>query len=204
MTPSTASLNRCGWCETGAQGPDPRYIAYHDQEWGAPQHDEHTLFEFLILEGAQAGLSWLTILRKRENYRAAFAGFDPHQVARFNADDEARLLENPGIIRNSLKIAAAVQNARSFLALQERHGSFDRFLWDAVDGRPVVNHWHTLAELPTTTPLAENLSKNLKLSGFRFVGPTICYSLMQAVGLVNDHLVSCFRHHEIERMNKHS
>lgn len=190
---------RCGWCEAGQQGPDPLYVDYHDREWGVPQHEEHTLFEFLILEGAQAGLSWLTILRKRAHYRAAFANFDPHQVARYTSQDEARLLSNADIVRNRLKISAAISNARCFLALQERHGSFDRFLWDFVDGQPLMNHWHTGAEVPASTPLAEKLSKSLYHHGFRFVGPTICYSLMQAVGLVNDHLTSCFRHAEIEQ-----
>jgi len=196
---STHTRIRCGWCEVGRQKPDPLYINYHDHEWGVPQHDEHRLFEFLILEGAQAGLSWLTILRKRENYRTAFAHFDPHQVARFSVQDEARLLADAGIVRNQLKISAAINNARSFLAVQERHGSFDRFLWDFVDGRPKINHWRTLSEVPVSTHLAEKLSKTLKHQGFRFVGPTICYSLMQAVGLVNDHLVSCFRHAEIKQ-----
>lgn len=190
-------VQRCGWCEAGKCGPDPLYVAYHDHEWGVPQHDDRALFEFLILEGAQAGLSWLTILRKRENYRAAFAHFDPQKVARFGEHDKARLLQDAGIVRNRLKIDAAIGNAGRFLAVQEEFGSFDRYLWNFVDGRPIQNRWRTLAELPAQTPLAERLSKDLTRRGFRFVGPTICYSLMQAVGVVNDHLVECFRHGEL-------
>ncbi len=193
-------LNRCGWCETGGKnGPDPRYLAYHDQEWGVPQHDDHILFEFLLLEGAQAGLSWLTILRKRENYRHAFEGFNPQKIARYTDTDRHRLLQNPGIIRNRLKIEAAILNARQFLAVQEKHGSFDHYLWQFVDGQPIQNHWRTLAELPASTPLSEKLSKDLQHLGFRFVGPTICYSLMQAVGMVNDHLTNCFRHADLKK-----
>ncbi len=203
MTKAADAPQRCGWCEarsgsgSGARGPDPLYIDYHDREWGVPQHDDRVLFEFLVLEGAQAGLSWLTILRKRENYRAAFAGFDVQKVARFDEDDKARLLQDAGIVRNRLKVSAAIDNASRYLAVQEEFGSFDRYLWNFVDGRPIQNHWRSLAELPASTPLAEQISKDLKRRGFRFVGPTICYSLMQAVGLVNDHLVDCFRHREL-------
>jgi DNA-3-methyladenine glycosylase I len=187
-------IQRCGWCET--QG-DQLYIAYHDEEWGMPLHDERGLFEFLILEGAQAGLSWLTILRKRENYRAAFDEFDAQKVARYDERNFTRLINDKGIVRNRLKIAAAIGNAARFIAVQEEFGSFDRYLWDFVDGKQVHNAWQSLNELPAQTPLSEKLSKDLQRRGFRFVGPTICYSLMQAVGLVNDHLVDCFRYREL-------
>lgn len=185
---------RCPWC-----GDDPLYVAYHDTEWGVPCHDERTLFEFLILEGAQAGLSWLTILRKRDNYRRAFDGFDPEKIARYGDKDVARLLTDAGIVRNRLKIAAAIDNARATLALCEAGGSLDALLWRFVEGQPVINHWRRLDQVPAFTPTAEALSKELKRRGFRFVGPTIVYSLMQAVGLVNDHLVSCPRHAELAR-----
>ena len=187
-------IQRCGWCE--APG-DPLYIDYHDREWGVPQHDDRVLFEFLLLEGAQAGLSWLTILRKREGYRAAFDGFDAQKITRYGERQATRLINDAGIVRNRLKIAAAINNAGCFLAIQEEFGSFDDYLWRFVDGRPLQNRWHTLAELPASTPLAEKLSKDLSRRGFKFVGPTICYSLMQAVGLVNDHLIDCFRHREL-------
>jgi DNA-3-methyladenine glycosylase I len=183
---------RCPWC-----GDDPLYVAYHDCEWGVPLHDDKALFEFLILEGAQAGLSWIGILRKRDNYRAAFDGFDPLQVARYDQKRVARLLDNSGIVRNRLKIAAAINNAGKFLLLQEKYGSFDNYLWQFVDGRPLHNRWRTLAEMPAQTPLSVKLSKDLARQGFKFVGPTICYSLMQAVGLVNDHLRDCFRYREL-------
>jgi DNA-3-methyladenine glycosylase I len=178
-------------------GDDPLYIAYHDLEWGAPVHEDRLLFEFLILEGAQAGLSWSTILRKREGYRRAFAGFDPQEVARF---DEARireLLADPGIVRNRRKIEAAIANARAFLALQEEYGSFDAYIWGFVGGAPVQNRWQSLSELPAQTPLSQAMSLDLARRGFRFVGPTICYAFMQAVGMVNDHVVACFRHAEL-------
>jgi DNA-3-methyladenine glycosylase I len=180
---------RCPWC-----GSDPLYVAYHDDEWGVPQHDDRVLFEFLILEGAQAGLSWLTILRKRDNYRRAFDGFDAARVAAYGESDMARLLADPGIVRNRLKIAAAVTNARAFLDVQREFGSFDAYLWRFVDGRPLRNAWQDVAQIPTTTPASDALSKDLRRRGFKFVGSTICYSLMQAVGLVNDHLTGCFRH----------
>jgi DNA-3-methyladenine glycosylase I len=188
----TAGGPRCPWC-----GDDPLYVAYHDREWGVPCHDDAKLFEFLILEGAQAGLSWITILRKRENYRRAFHGFDAARVARYGDKDIARLLGDEGIVRNRLKIAAAVTNAKAFLAVQEEFGSFAAYQWGFVDGRPIVNRRRTLAEIPVTTPESDALSKDLKRRGFKFVGSTIIYSHMQALGLVNDHLVTCPRHREI-------
>jgi DNA-3-methyladenine glycosylase I len=181
--------SRCPWC-----GDDSLYVAYHDTEWGVPCRDDRRLFEFLVLEGAQAGLSWLTILRKRENYRRAFAGFDPGLVASFTEADTARLLADPGIVRNRLKIAAAIGNAGAFLAVQREFGSFSNWLWAYVGDRPIRNAWHSLAEVPAETELSRRISRDLKRRGFRFVGPTIVYSLLQAVGLVNDHLVSCPRH----------
>ena len=180
---------RCPWA-----GTDPLYVAYHDDEWGVPVHDDRTLFEFLILEGAQAGLSWLTILRKRDAYRRAFIGFDPAAVAAFDEDKIAALLADPGIVRNRLKVRAAVDNARAFQVVQRQFGSFDAYVWGFVGGRPLVNEWATLAEVPAETAISRALSADLKRRGFRFVGPTIIYATMQAVGLVNDHLVSCFRH----------
>ena len=190
---------RCPWCESGT--PDPRYVAYHDAEWGVPVHEERALFEFLILEGAQAGLSWLTILRKREAYRAAFDRFDPARVAAYGEAKVASLLADSGIVRNRLKINAAVGNARAFLAVQEEFGSFDAYLWRFVDGETLQNAWHAPAEVPARTPLSDSLSRDLSRRGFRFVGSTICYSLMQAVGLVNDHLVECFRHRQLADMS---
>jgi DNA-3-methyladenine glycosylase I len=185
----TEQVQRCPWC-----GDDPLYVAYHDSEWGVPCHDERTLFEFLILEGAQAGLSWITILRKRENYRRAFDGFDAEKIARYGETEFARLMADAGIVRNRLKISAAINNARATLALYESGRSLEQLFWQFVDGQPIINHWQTLAEVPVFTPAATALAKELKRRGFRFVGPTIVYSLMQAVGLVNDHLVSCPRH----------
>jgi DNA-3-methyladenine glycosylase I len=188
---------RCPWC-----GDDPLYVAYHDTEWGVPQHFDPTLFEFLILEGAQAGLSWITILRKRENYRRAFDGFDAEKVARYGEADVARLLGDAGIVRNRLKVAASINNAQRLLDLREERGSFDAYLWDFVDGKPVHNAWRSMAELPATTPISDALSRDLTRRGFKFVGPTICYSLMQAVGMVNDHLVDCFRHRQLAAGHK--
>ncbi|OHC69648.1 MAG: DNA-3-methyladenine glycosylase [Rhodocyclales bacterium GWA2_65_20] len=185
---------RCPWC-----GDDPLYVAYHDDEWGVPQHDDRVLFEFLILEGAQAGLSWITILRKRENYRRAFDGFAAERVARYGAKDVARLMNDAGIVRNRLKIAAAITNAKAFLDVQREFGSFDAYQWSFVDGRPIRNAWRTPKEIPASTPLSDALSKDLKRRGFKFVGSTICYAHMQAVGLVNDHLVSCPRHAAVGR-----
>ncbi len=183
---------RCAWV-----GQDPVYVAYHDHEWGVPLHDERALFEFLILEGAQAGLSWLTILKKRENYRRAFAGFDAERVARFGEADVARLLTDPGIVRNRLKIAAAIGNARATLALRDAFGGLDAYFWRFVDGRPIVNVWRRLTEVPARTPLSDVISKDLKRRGFKFVGSTIVYAHMQATGMVNDHTVDCFRHRQL-------
>lgn len=183
---------RCEWA-----GDDPLMIEYHDKEWGAPQHDDRHLFEFLILEGAQAGLSWSTILRKREGYRRAFADFDPRKVARFNRRSVARLLADEGIVRNRLKVESAITNARQFLNIQDQFGSFDNYLWSFVDGLPLMNRFESLADLPANTPLSDALSKDLRQRGFRFVGTTICYAYMQSVGMVNDHIVSCFRYREL-------
>ena len=182
-------LIRCAWC-----GSDPLYTAYHDQEWGVPLHDDRRLFEMLTLEGAQAGLSWLMILRKREGYRKAFGGFDPQLVAAFDDADTARLLADPGIVRNRLKIASAISNARAVLELQARYGSLDAFLWGFVDGRPIRNSWSSMSEIPSRTALSDTISRELKRHGLRFVGSTICYAHMQATGMVNDHLTGCFRY----------
>lgn len=190
--PFGPTLIRCAWA-----GDDPLYQAYHDQEWGVPVHDDRLLFEFLILEGAQAGLSWLTILRRRAAYREAFAGFQPQAVARFDADKIAELLTNTGIIRNRLKVESAVGNARAFLKVQEEFGSFAAYQWSFVQGEPLQHARANLASIPTTTPEAEALSRDLKKRSFRFVGPTICYAHMQAVGMVNDHTVDCFRWREL-------
>lgn len=179
---------RCSWV-----GADPIEMAYHDQEWGVPLHDDRRLFEFLILEGAQAGLSWKTILNKRENYRLAFDGFDPAVVARYGDDKQQELLSNPGIVRNRLKVNAAILNARLFLTVQEEFGSFDAYIWRFVDGQPVQNAWRSLADVPVHTPVSDRMSRDLKQRGFKFVGTTICYAFMQAVGMVNDHTVDCFR-----------
>jgi DNA-3-methyladenine glycosylase I len=183
---------RCPWA-----GNDDDYIAYHDFEWGVPVHDDHRLFEFLILEGAQAGLSWQTILRKRENYRRAFDAFDPTVVAVYDEKRIGELLSNPGLVRNRLKINSAVRNAREFVKVQEEFGSFDRYIWDFVGGRQVVNRWESLRQIPAETVESRAVSKDLKKRGFSFVGPTIIYAYMQAVGMVNDHLVSCFRYAQI-------
>lgn len=183
--------HRCPWCLGDA------LYAYHDTEWGVPQHDDRLLFEFLILEGAQAGLSWITILRKRENYRRAFDDFDAARIARYGEKDIARLLADPGIVRNRLKIEAAIGNARAFLELQASSGSFDAWQWQFVDGRPVRNAWRSPADVPVTTPVSDAMSKEMKRLGFKFAGSTIMYSHMQAVGLVNDHLVTCPRHRAI-------
>jgi len=181
--------SRCPW-----PAGDPLMLRYHDEEWGVPVHDERKHFEFLILEGAQAGLSWTTILRKREGYRAAYRGFDPAAVARFTEKSVARLLADPGIVRNRAKIGSSIRNARAFLAVQREFGSFDRYLWGFVDGKPVVNRWTELSQIPASTPLSDRVSKDLKQRGFSFVGTTIIYAHLQAVGVVNDHLVGCFRH----------
>jgi len=186
---------RCAWC-----GNDPLYVAYHDDEWGVPVRDDRRLFEFLVLEGAQAGLSWLTILRKRENYRRAFHGFDPEKVAAYTTADIRRLLEDPGIVRNRLKIESAIRNARGVLRIMEEAGSFSAFLWRYVDNVPRQNAWTSLQRLPARTEQSDAMSRDLKKLGFNFVGSTICYSLMQAVGMVNDHVVDCFRHADAKKM----
>ncbi len=185
---------RCHWA-----GEDPLYIAYHDEEWGVPVHDDRTFFEFLILEGAQAGLSWITILRKRESYRQAFDDFDPVRVARYREARVQKLLANAGIVRNRLKIRSAITNAKAFLAIQKEFGSFDHFIWQFVDGAPIVSSWKSLAEVPATTAESDAMSKELKRRGFKFVGPTICYAFMQATGLVNDHTTDCFRYPKLRR-----
>jgi DNA-3-methyladenine glycosylase I len=184
-------VQRCAWVREG----DPLYLAYHDDEWGVPSHDERHLFEMLVLEGAQAGLSWTTILHKRDGYRRAFAGFDPSRVARFGPDDVDRLLGDSGIVRNRLKIESAIANARATVDA----GGLDELLWSAVGGAAIVNRWRSLAEIPAETAESRALSKALKRRGFRFVGPTICYALMQACGLVNDHTTDCFRYREVQR-----
>lgn len=184
---------RCAWA-----GEDPLYIAYHDEEWGLPVHDDRSLFEFLVLEGAQAGLSWLTVLRKRESYREAFDHFDVEKVAEYDEAKVAELLENPGIIRNRLKVRAAIANAQATLKVREEFGSLDAYLWSFVEGKPVVNNWTALGQIPAETETSKAMSKDLKRRGFRFVGPTICYAHMQATGMVNDHLVDCFRFHEVQ------
>ncbi len=186
--PSNLDRPRCHWC-----GDDPLYRAYHDEEWGVPEHEDRRLFEFLILEGAQAGLSWITILRKREAYRRAFAGFDPVKVARFTDGDLARLMQDEGIVRNRLKITSARDNAKAFLAVQKECGSFDAYVWAFVGGKPKMNRPRSHAEVPAETPEAVALSKDLKKRGFRFVGPTIMYAYMQSMGLVDDHIQSCWK-----------
>lgn len=185
------SIKRCQWAKSEAD------IAYHDSEWGVPVHDDRLLFEFLLLEGAQAGLSWSTILKKRENYRCAFDEFDFRRIARYNARKVKRLLAEPGIVRNRLKIAAAVQNAKAFLAVREEFGSFDAYIWRFVGGLPLQNRRKSFKEVPTHTPEADAMSKDLLRRGFKFVGPTICYAFMQAVGMVNDHTTDCFRHGQL-------
>jgi DNA-3-methyladenine glycosylase I len=192
MSTSEGRLARCAWAEH-----NELQAAYHDQEWGVPVHDDRRFFEFLILEGAQAGLAWDTILRKREGYRAAFAAFDPAKVARFSEVYLRQLLANPAIVRNRLKLASAIHNARCFLAVQEQFGSFDAYVWQFVGGAPITNAWRGMAEVPASTAHSDALSKDLKKHGFKFVGTTICYAFMQATGMVNDHLVGCFRHTEV-------
>lgn len=187
---------RCAWASGELS------IRYHDEEWGVPVHDDRTLFEFLILEGAQAGLSWNTILNKRANYRAAFDNFDPQRVARYDPRKTQQLLRDPGIVRNRLKIDSAVVNAKIFLRVQEEFGSFDRYVWQFVGGKPKVNSWKTLAQLPPRTAESDALSKDLKRRGFKFVGSTICYAFMQAVGMVNDHAVDCFRYKPLSALSK--
>jgi DNA-3-methyladenine glycosylase I len=193
----TRSIKRCFWA-----GEDPVMIAYHDEEWGVPIHDDRRWYEKLLLDGAQAGLSWSTILRKREGYRKAFAGFDPRKVARFTARDEARLMNDAGIVRNKLKIRSAIGNARAFLALQEEQGSFDAFVWRFVGGRPIRRTVRGRGDIPARTPLSDALSKELRERGFNFVGSTIVYAFMQAGGLVNDHAVGCFRRAQVTALAK--
>ena len=184
--------NRCAWGRM-----DELYIAYHDNEWGVPVYDDQKIFEFLVLESAQAGLSWITVLRKRENYRRAFAGFDPKRIAKFSQRDVEKLLGNAGIIRNRLKIEAAINNARCFLEIQKEFGGFAKYIWGFVGGKPLRNKWKKISDLPVTTKEAEALSKDLKKRGFKFLGPTVIYAHMQATGMVNDHIVDCFRYHEV-------
>lgn len=189
---SEPAIQRCAWC-----GDDPLYVRYHDEEWGVPLHDESRLFELLLLEGAQAGLSWITVLRKRENYRTAFDNFDVHKMARYTDADIVRLMGNPGIVRNRLKLESAITNARMYLDVVGREGSFDDYLWQFVDGRTITNRRRAFGEIPASTPESDHMSKTLKKRGFKFVGSTICYAFMQATGMVNDHLVSCYRHREV-------
>lgn len=197
MTPDHHDRRRCPWASD-----DPVLLAYHDEEWAVPSHDERHLFEMLVLEGAQAGLSWTTILRKREGYRRAFLGFDPEAVARFGEPDVRRLLADPGIVRNRAKIEAAAANARAVLGVREDHGSLDRFLWSFVGGRPIRRRPRSPDHVPSEDPRSRTMSAELKRRGFRFVGPTVCYALMQAVGMVDDHLVGCFREAEVARMGR--
>lgn len=186
---------RCAWA-----GDDPLYVAYHDEQWGVPLHDDRELFEMLVLEGAQAGLSWSTILNKRENYRQAFEGFEIARVAAYGEDDVQRLLADAGIVRNRLKVRSAIRNARAVLEIQQEFGSLDAFLWQFVDGVPIRNAWKEMKDLPAQTPLSEAMSKALKKRGFNFVGPTICYAYMQSIGMVNDHTVDCYRYEEIRKL----
>lgn len=186
-----SELIRCQWAENNL------FHRYHDIEWGVPIHDDRKHFEFLILESAQAGLSWATILKRREGYRQAFAYFDPQKVAKFSGEDIKSLMQNPTIIRNRLKINAAVNNAKNFLIIQKEFGSFDTYVWSFVGGKPIINHWQEMSQIPTTSVESEKLSKDLKQRGFKFVGPTIIYAHMQAVGMVNDHVVSCYRHSQL-------
>jgi DNA-3-methyladenine glycosylase I len=191
---ATSDRTRCAW-----PGADELMIRYHDQEWGVPVHDDRKHYEFLVLDGAQAGLSWRTVLYKREAYRKAFADFDPAKVARFDGRKVRSLLANPGIIRNRLKVEGAIRNARAFLELQEEIGSFDRYVWKFVDGRTKQNAWPSLKKIPATSAESDAMSKDLKKRGFTFVGSTICYAYMQAAGMVNDHMVECFRHRQLQR-----
>ena len=193
--PSTSPRIRCAW-----SGSHPLMIEYHDKEWGVPMHDDRTLFEFLILEGAQAGLSWQTVLNKRENYRKALSQFEARRIARYTADDAARLMADPGIIRNRLKIDAAIRNARAFIEVQKEFGSFDTYIWQFVGGKPIDHKLASTKEIPAKTKESDAMSKDLLKRGFKFVGSTICYAFMQAMGMVNDHPVQCFRHKEVSRL----
>ena len=196
MKPKSPNPTRCTWPS------NPLSICYHDEEWGLPQHDDGVLFEFLVLEGAQAGLSWDTVLQKRENYRDAFDGFSPQRIARYNQRKQASLLLNPGIIRNRLKIASAVRNAKAFLSVQKEFGSFDSYIWQFVGGKPRINKWRSGQRVPARTEESDAMSKDLKLRGFNFVGSTICYAFMQATGMVNDHSVECFRYAQVNRAGR--
>jgi len=195
---STANSTRCHWAQNALA------VDYHDKEWGTPVHDDRTLFEFLVLEGAQAGLSWDTVLQKRINYRKAFNNFDAKKVAKYDASKQKTLLKNPGIIRNRLKIASAVRNAKAFLAVQKEFGSFDKYIWQFVGGKPKINSWRAGQRLPASTPESDAMSKDLKKRGFNFVGSTICYAFMQATGMVNDHAVECFRYSKLDRSKQQS
>jgi DNA-3-methyladenine glycosylase I len=191
MKPNSTTLTRCPWASNDIS------IRYHDEEWGTPTHDDATLFEFLVLEGAQAGLSWDTILKKRENYRAALEGFDPVKIAAYKSQKIQALMQNAGIIRNRLKIASTIQNAKAFLKVQAEFDSLDAYIWQFVGSRPIVNRWSSAKQVPASTSQSDAMSKDLKKRGFSFVGTTICYAFMQAVGMVNDHLTTCFRHSEV-------
>lgn len=190
-------INRCAWC-----GDDPLYIEYHDNEWGVPMHDERRLFEMLCLEGAQAGLSWITILKKRDGYRKAFDNFEKEKIILYTDDDRDRLRADPTIVRNKLKIGSVIQNANSVLQLYEEGMTLETYLWGYVDGVPIQNQWRSMSEVPATTSLSEQMSKDLKKRGFKFVGPTICYALMQSIGMVNDHLVDCYRYEEVKKLGQ--
>ncbi|MSP33373.1 MAG: DNA-3-methyladenine glycosylase I [Rickettsiales bacterium] len=192
------SQTRCGWADKG----DELYTKYHDEEWGVPAFDDQKLFEFLVLESAQAGLSWITILRRRENYRQAFANFDAKKVAKFDEDKITQLMMNSGIIRNRKKIIAAINNAKKFLEIQKEFGSFREYIWKFTNKKPITNNWKNLKEMPPKTEISEKICQDLKSRGFQFLGPTICYAYMQATGLVNDHIVTCFRHNEINSQKK--
>lgn len=192
-TNNEKEITRCWWA-----GNDPLYCEYHDKEWGKPLHDDQQLFEFLILEGAQAGLSWITILRKRDNYRKAFDNFDVNTVANYTEEKVAELLQNEGIIRNRLKINSAIKNAKAFLEIQSEFGSFDKYIWSFTNGKTIKNSWKSMSEVPAFTDEASVMSKDLKKRGFKFIGPTICYAFMQATGMVNDHTTDCFRHKELK------
>jgi len=188
-------IKRCRWC-----GDDPLYTAYHDEEWGVPLHDDQQLFEFLILEGAQAGLSWITILKKRQNYQLAYDNFDAKKIARYSSARKKKLLANAGIVRNRLKIEASITNARLFLDIQEEFGSFDAYIWQFTNGKTIQNRWRSLKTMPSTSDESDAMSKDLKKRGFKFVGSTICYAFMQATGMVNDHTIDCFRHKAVARL----
>ena len=187
-------IERCNWSTK-----DDLYIKYHDEEWGVPVHDDQKLFEFIILEGVQAGLSWHTVLKKRENYRVAYDNFDVQKVARYDQKKIDELLSNEGLIRNKLKILASINNAKCFIEVQKEFGSFDKYIWDFVDGKPIVNHWESMSQIPATSPFSDAISKDMKKRGFKFVGSTIIYAHMQATGMLNDHVTSCFRHSEVSK-----